>query len=328
MAFLDEHSDIRQPANLTLDAWYKHMMETKKREVRINTVRNYERKYTKHIKDVIGDMLITAIKPMHCQMVLNKMADKGMKNSTIGGVKDILVTILEQAVINDIIPTNPAKKNINSKIGMESEPKECLSVGDQKKFLDYAKDHRYIDEFSFVLQTGLRSGELVGLHWDDIDFQKKLLNVRRTTRFCSEVQEWETEKPKSSAGERTIPLTEEAIRILKRQKEKHKVLKVRPLEWKETVFLDDDDGCPIKNDTYNKALKHICIKVGIKRFSMHILRHTFATRCIEAGMKPKILQKILGHSSLKMTMDRYVHATEEESVKEMKSVENALRLMG
>lgn len=324
--FADEHSDIRNPMEMTVDAWYECFMETKRREVRKNTVRNYERKYTQHIKDIIGAMKIVDVKPMHCQKVLNVMADKGLANSTINGVKDVMITIFECAVNNDVIVSNPARKNINSKIGKEPEKKECLSVAVQKDFLEFAKYHRYIDAYSFILQTGLRAGELIGLKWEDIDFDKKVLNVQRSMFFSYDTREWEISKPKSAAGERTIPLTKEAISILREQEYKHKHMKVIPMEWKDFVFLNKETGLPINNDTYNKALMQICGKMLIKSFSMHILRHTFATRCIEAGMKPKILQKILGHTSLKMTMDRYVHATEEETIKEMTAIEDALKL--
>ena len=83
-------------------------------------------------------------------------------------------------------------------------------------------------------------------------------------------------------------------------------------------------GTPVKNSTYDSSLFKICDKAEISRFSMHVLRHTFATRCIEAGMKPKTLQTILGHSNIGITMNLYVHTTEEEMLKEIGLVEDAL----
>lgn len=83
----------------------------------------------------------------------------------------------------------------------------------------------------------------------------------------------------------------------------------------------------MKNSAYDTALFKICDKVGIERFSMHVLRHTFATRCIEASMKPVTLQRLLGHSSLQITMNRYVHITEDEKKKEIELVADALNLI-
>ena len=86
-------------------------------------------------------------------------------------------------------------------------------------------------------------------------------------------------------------------------------------------------GTPIKNSTYDTALFKICDKAQIPRFSMHVLRHTFVTRCIEGGMKPKTLQIILGHSNIGITMNLYVHTTEEEKLKEIELVADALNVV-
>ena len=120
------------------------------------------------------------------------------------------------------------------------------------------------------------------------------------------VKEWRIGEPKSKSGYRTIPLTEEAVTILKKQKEKNKRISEISTEWEEFVFLCRK-GTPVKNSTYDTALFKICDKAKIPRFSMHILRHTFATRCVELGFDIKTLSEILGHSSINITLNRYVH---------------------
>ena len=85
-------------------------------------------------------------------------------------------------------------------------------------------------------------------------------------------------------------------------------------------------GQPVKNSTYDTALFKLCDKAGIDRFSLHVLRHTFATRCIEAGMMPKTLQMILGHSNISITMNLYVHVIEEK-LKEINMVAEALKVI-
>ena len=94
----------------------------------------------------------------------------------------------------------------------------------------------------------------------------------------------------------------------------------------DTVFISGN-GNPIDNSTYNAALRKICDKAGIPRISMHTLRHTFATRCIEAGMQPKTLQEILGHAKIDITMNVYVHVMEDRKNREMSSVESALKVV-
>ena len=187
----------------------------------------------------------------------------------------------------------------------------------------YAEGQSYENQYRFILQTGLRTGELVGLKWEDIDFESKTIQIRRSMEYRYSVKEWRIGEPKSKSGYRTIPLTEEAVAILNKQKEKNKWISEISKEWEEFVFLCRK-GTPVKNSTYDTALFKICDKAQIPRFSMHILRHTFATRCIEAGMKPKTLQMLLGHSNIGITMNLYVHTTEEEKKKEIDLVAEAL----
>ena len=156
---------------------------------------------------------------------------------------------------------------------------------------------------------------MVGLKWKDVDLKSKTIQIRRSMEYRYSAKEWRIGEPKNKSGYRTILLTKEAVAILKKQKEKNKRISEISTEWEEFVFLCRK-GTPVKNSTYDTALFKICDKAKIPRFSMHILRHTFATRCIEAGMKPKILQMLLGHSNIGITMNLYVHTTEEEKKKE------------
>ena len=96
------------------------------------------------------------------------------------------------------------------------------------------------------------------------------------------------------------------------------------MEFSDFVFLSRK-GEPTKNSAYDTKLMYYCDKVGMQRFSMHTLRHTFATRCIEAGMRPKTLQMILGYSNIGITMNLYVHVTDEEKVKELSNIEDMLK---
>ena len=324
--YIDEHSSITEANAMMVDAWFEYWISIKEKTVRPNTVRNYRERYHRNISIVIGKMLLIDVKPIHCQKIFSDMADEGYKTTTIYQTRIALYNMLDFAKENDVIINNPCKKSVKSDMGQPSDKKEALTIDVQRKFLEAARDQSYENQYRFVLQTGLRTGELVGLKWDDIDFKNKTLTISRTMEYRYKVGEWRIGPPKSESGYRTVPLTDEAIRILKAQKEKNSKIKVIPMEWADQVFLCRK-GEPVKNSTYDTALFKICDKVGIKRFSMHVLRHTFATRCIEAGMMPKTLQKILGHSNIGITMNLYVHITEDEKHKEIELVAGALKVI-
>lgn len=322
----DRHSDPRNLNNITVDAWYEQWLSLRKRSVKGSTAVNYDRVYQNHIKPVLGSMLLGEIKSVHCQMVLNVMSDQGYKSSSIRNTKEVMFNIFNYAYDNDAIPTNPCKKSVKHNIGKDSKPREAMTISAQKTFLEYAEEDEFRDVYVFILQTGLRIGELNGLKWQNVDLEKRTIYVRHNLEFYKELGGWIENTPKTEAGVRTIPLTEEAIQILRRQKEKQKRVKVRQLRWKDNVFLGNT-GEPMRDSSYNYRLERICDKAGIPHISVHILRHTFVTRCIEAGMKPKTLQKLLGHANVSITMNLYVHTTEDEKRKEMDLVANALQMV-
>lgn len=325
-SYISKHSDIENASDILVDTWYEYWIGIKKQTVRPNTVRNYSERYERNIKGIIGKKLLSEVKPIHCQKIFSDMAEQGYKTTTIYQTRITLYNMLEFAKENDVILSNPCKKSVKSDIGKPSEKKVALTIDEQRKFLMAAAGQSYENQYKFMLQTGLRTGELVGLKWDDIDFGKKTVTISRTMEYRYKVGEWRVGPPKSKSGYRTIPLTDEAIRILKDQKEKNSKIKVINIEWRDQVFLSRK-GEPVKNSTYDTALFKICDKAEIRKFCMHILRHTFATRCIEAGMIPKTLQKILGHSNIGITMNLYVDATEEEKTKEMDLVAEALKVV-
>ena len=324
--YTDEHSNIDFPEEMTVNAWFEYWIGIKKRTVRYNTIRNYTERYHRNIEPVIGKKRLSAVNSIHCQTIMNRMADAGYATSTINQTRIALFNMLDYAYQNDVIRKNPCNKVVKSDIGKNCKKKEALTIAAQRTFCNTMVGNTYEYQYRFLLQTGLRTGELVGLKWSDVDWEKRTLTISRSMEYRHSTREWRIGEPKSKSGYRTIPLTEEAIEILRLQKKKNQSISIIPIEWSEFIFLCRK-GTPVKNSTYDTMLFKLCEKADLPKFSMHVLRHTFATRCIEAGMKPKTLQTILGHSNIGITMNLYVHTTEDEKHKEIDKIAAALKVV-
>lgn len=323
--FEDEHGDINAFGEMTVDAWFEYWIENiKGSTIKYNTFSNYKSRFEYNISPCIGKMLLVNVKPLHCQNVLNQMASNGYKNSSINLTRIIMNLLFDDAVENGIIQKNPVTKNVKCTQGKESQARSAITGEELPLFMNAIRKSGYYSQFALVMQTGLRVGELAGLKWPDVDFEKRCINVCRTLTYRN--REWRESTPKSKAGFREIPLTEDAFKILKDVKAKRTKMDVVPMQYHDMVFLSAN-GIPILPTTYNNALRLISRRIGIKQVSMHILRHTFATRCIEAGMRPKTLQDILGHASIEMTMNIYVHVMKDTKLKEMSEIESALKVM-
>lgn len=162
-SYIDEHSDIDRAPDMIVDAWFEYWIDIKKKTVRPTTVRNYTERYNINIKKVIGKKMLTDVKPIHCQKIFTEMADEGYKTTTIYQTRIALYNMFEFAKENEVIVNNPCKKSVKSDMGKPSEKKVALTIDEQREFLRMSEGKRYANQYRFVLQTGLRTGELIGL---------------------------------------------------------------------------------------------------------------------------------------------------------------------
>ena len=337
--YADKHEGIFAPTETTVDEWFEFWIENIVGDLAPNTLRNYRERYTFNIQPVIGKMAIANVKPMHCKKVLLQM-DETYAGSTIRQTYIAMGTMLKAALMNDLIIKHPMNGVRYTKPVRAKDDIKFLTREEQRIFLQAAKRSHNYNQYALILETGLRTGELIGLTWDAIDFEKRTLTVNKTLEYRHKQGYWRAGPPKTPQSYRTIPLTERAYNILKeiwdnREHRKKSPLLSETLEYidrrtgatsrlvmGDLVFINWRTGGPAKNSSYDTHLYKLCDEAGINRFCMHALRHTYATRAIEAGMQPKVLQKLLGHASIKTTMDRYVHVTTDSMDQAIKQFEN------
>lgn len=310
---------------MTVNAWFDLWMQEKTSTIKFNTRRNYTERFENDIKPVIGNMRVKDVRPINCQAVLNRMAENEYAGSTIKQTLNTMVTMFWSAVENRLIHNTPVTKS-GVKMPKDVEQNiDFLTREEQKAFLAVAKDYAYYEQFLLILQEGFRTGEVIGLKWDCVDLERREITIDKTLEYRYSTSAWRWETPKTKNGCRVVKMTRVTYDMLKELKEKpSNVTDVTPEEFKDLVFINRT-GFPTKNSTYDAALVKRCEQAGIKRISMHDLRHTMATRFCEQPMPNyKFLSKMLGHSSIKITLDLYVHLDEETKIEAIESFSDYL----
>lgn len=321
---------------MNLNILFENYINTK--DISDTTRTNYIKTWNNRVRDEIGNIKVVQLLPSHIKTFYAKLSKAGYSHSTIKLIHNLLFPALEMAVDDDIIRKNPAKGTLKD-YGREAEERNALTVEQQNKLLKFVKNHNvynvYYPMLTIMLGTGLRCGELIGLTWNDVSTKDKTVSVNHQLIYKNygDGCRFHISTPKTNSGIRMIPMTQSVCKAFEEQRKLNFMIgKDRDTEvdgYRGFVFTSRS-GRPLMPsavnnvlynivDAYNEAEVTAAKKEHRKaelfpKFSAHIMRHTACTRMAESGMDIKVLQYIMGHANIDVTMQVYNHITDMSRV--------------
>lgn len=338
---LDDNIDTAG-AEITLNEQFDKYISLKT-QMRNSTKQNYIDLWNGNLRDnALGKKKLCDIKKSDILRFYNSLSERELKYSTIKTFNCMISPCLDLAVDDDIIRKNPCNGCL-SEFSRDSEERISLTEYEQEVFLEFIRQNKvysvHYPLIMFMIGTAVRCGEAIGLTWDDVDFKNKEVNINHQLIYKKSGKSYGfyADSPKTDSGVRSIPMTTEVYKALIEQRQKQ-----LSKGWRTDVEIDGyrdfvfstKNRNPIMPSAVNNALLNIVNRynnmvgeIELPHISAHILRHTGCTRMAEAGVDPKVLQYIMGHSKISVTMDVYNHISPERNRKEMDKLEK-MRMIG
>lgn len=316
---------------IKLDNWFNQWIKIyKEKSVRPNTLREYTHIYNKNISPFIGNRNINSLVKSDIQRIITLAHTNGYGYERQNKIKVILSDMMARALEDNLILKNPV---LGSKVIDKKESKaKSLTLEEQNIFFEYCKNTFYDNMFNVAVNTGMRPGELFALTESDIDFENGFIDVNKTLvyqKYLTDTRKtFHLEEPKTKQSYRKVPINSVCKIYLERQiQQKAIVSSKRPKEQNDFLFTTKYNT-PINSVIYADAIHAVIREINLlrpnndlfKNFSGHTFRHTFATRCFEHEIDPKVVQSYLGHASVKMTLDLYTHVTKEKSFNDIEKL--------
>jgi integrase len=294
-------------ANLTLSEYLRQWLKSSvKGSVKAVTFEAYERTVRLHVIPALGSVRLAKLSPAHLQNLYQEKLNAGLAPSSVRLMHAVISRALRQAHRWRLVAENAAAVTVPPRPAPEEM--RPLDAAQAKALLSAARGHRLEALFVLAITAGLRIGELLGLRWEDLDFERGTLRVRRTLSGAKGGPRFTP--PKSGKG-RQIRLAAQAVDALKRHRAAQNAERLKMGGgWNdEGLVFCTATGAPLRRGTvFQGSFKPLLERAGLpKGTRLHNLRHTCATLLLAKGVHPKLVQELLGHSSVAMTLDRYSH---------------------
>ena len=283
------------------------------------TEAKYEYLIERHIIPALGDLTLSAITTLR----LNEFAEQKLDNGRLdkkGGLSSayvrnmmIIVTSALQYAINEGMC--PALNTAAFKPSIEKKELKILSPQEQEHlehFLIADMDETKLGIY-LSLNCGLRIGEICALRWSDIDLEHRVIHIRSTVARVKNIRDGGThliiDKPKTEASLRDVPIHSKLIPVIAEMKNRSS-----------SLYVISNTATFVSPRTYEYRYHRILDKCSLESYNYHVLRHTFATRCIISGVDVKTLSEILGHSNVSITLNTYVHPSMEMKLNQIEKI--------
>lgn len=327
--------------NITVMELVERYLKTKV-GMRPNTLANY--KFVVNIlkKEPFANQKIMNVKTSDAKLFLIKMQQEdGKRHSTIKTVRGVLRPAFQMAVDDDILMKNPFQFELAGVVVNDSVTREAITKDQMRKFLRFVHDDilycKYYEVVYILFHTGMRISEFCGLTLKDIDLEKKTVNIERQLQRTAQ-REYVIEPTKTNAGTRVLPITDEVAEMFRsiiQDRPKYKVEKIVG-GYSGFLFLDKDHMPLVAmhwEHRFNSMVGRYneIYKVQMPNITPHVCRHTYCSNQAKAGMNPKTLQYLMGHSDIAVTLNVYTHVGLEDAANElrkMQTLEGARKEMG
>lgn len=322
--------------NMTVCALVDRYLETKT-GVRPSTKQGYKTVQRLLASVPFGKKKIRTVKTSDAKLFLIKLQkESGKSYTSIHNIRGVLRPAFQMAVDDDILIKNPFGFQLHTILINDSVKRDAISKDQMRKFLKFVHDDvvycKYYEVVYILFHTGMRISEFCGLTISDIDLEKKTVNIDHQLQRLSDMT-LIVEKTKTEAGRRKIPITDDVAEMFRAIIQDRPKPKVEPMVDGYTGFLFlDDKNRPLVAMHWQHRFNHMVgryndiYRVQMPNITPHICRHTYCSNQAKAGMNPKTLQYLMGHSDISVTMNVYTHIgfdDAEEELRKMEQVQNA-----
>jgi integrase len=287
-----------------LERWLESSV---KGNVSPRTYTNYRLQVRRHLTPALGRIKLKDLTPFKVQGLYRSKLDAGLSNASVRYTHAVLHRALKQAVKWSLVPRNVAEAVDPPRVRREEITP--LSAEQSRAFLAAARGDRFEALYVVALTCGLRQGEILGLKWSDANLGTNTLRVNRQIQRHRDGDGLIFSEPKN-ASRRTVPLTATAVEALKRhgKRQAEEKMRVGSLYEDGGLLFASEIGTPLDaQNIVNRSFKPLLKRAGLPSIRFHDLRHTCATLLLAKGVHPKLVQALLGHASIGITMDLYSH---------------------